>query len=141
MLRQMVREYDQQQNKNDENMELELQQDKMDEIKLLVKEKNDLLTAYDDLKMIVDQTKNELVANQKNLSDAVAKNNQLQQELDEHSDRYLADKYKNDLKIKELTRKLKISKNELIEEYEKKEQAFIQTVEEQLKYIDELENE
>ena len=123
MLRQVVYEN---QNQNDDQSEeneqrkINLEQDKMDAVKQLVKEKNDILTAFDDTKFLLDQTKNELIANQKELNEATEENTRLRQQLDEQTSRYLQEKERNELREDELNRQLNASKNELLEEYEKK---------------------
>jgi len=114
---------------------------KISAIKQLVKEKNDALTELDELKILYETTKKSLIAKEKESELKEKKIVSLNEELETNKDRYFQQNERNENRINELNKKLKLSKDELMVEYEKKEQQFIQTVEEQLKYIDELENE
>eukprot|EP00484_Ammonia_sp_Unknown_P018289 CAMPEP_0197034732 /NCGR_PEP_ID=MMETSP1384-20130603/12737_1 /TAXON_ID=29189 /ORGANISM="Ammonia sp." /LENGTH=883 /DNA_ID=CAMNT_0042464687 /DNA_START=28 /DNA_END=2679 /DNA_ORIENTATION=+ len=116
-------------------------EEKLDAIKKLVREKNDLLHEFEQFKLKYEQMEKQTVALKKEVSESKQEVARLEDQLEEERSKYLEDSKRSENRINELNKKLKASQTELVEEYEKKEQQFIQTVEEQLKYIDELEGE
>eukprot|EP01083_Nonionella_stella_P175351 610359_1 len=148
MLRELLNEYTQNNNADgQEKSPIPLaaddadSQEKMETVKKLVKEKNDILNEFEELKLMYSAMVKDNATFKNELKECKSEITVLSEKLAKEQNRYLRENERNAERIDKLAEDMKMNKDELLIEYERKEQQFIQTVEEQLKYIDELENE
>eukprot|EP01083_Nonionella_stella_P175352 610360_1 len=141
MLRELLNEYTQNNNADgQEKSPIPLaaddadSQEKMETVKKLVKEKNDILNELEELKLIYSDMVKDNESFRREVHICKAEIQILSEKLAKEQNRYLRENERNAERIDKLTEDMKMNKDELLIEYERKEQQFIH-------YIEELEHQ